>query len=155
MSAQTCSGLQIKSYKCLHIGVCVHVHTYTRKHTNTLFHTHFTCICTHAPAHTHIPYTRCVRISECANPGTHSLNPSLTHTSTGPLSPLGPLSISAPPRTLSTNQQIREETVRESKRESLYTYLQHTHKLLGLGAGVLYFSFLFLSASFAVSLPRS
>ena len=91
-SSPTCPGLQIHIIQIrLCRRGCVHRYTNTRKYTNTRFYTHFTHNCTQAPAHTHIPYTRCVCISEYTNPRTHSLPPSHTHTSTGPQSPMLPL----------------------------------------------------------------
>jgi len=71
---------------------CVRTHTYihTEIHKHTLFDTHSTRICTPASAHTHIPYTRCVCISEYTHPRMHIFAPSHTHTSTDPLSPILP-----------------------------------------------------------------
>jgi len=79
-------------------GVCVHLHKYTCKYINLRFYTHFTCICTPAPAH--ISYTRCVCISEYTNPHMNSLDPSLTHITTDPLSPMLPLLVPHQPPVL-------------------------------------------------------
>jgi len=86
--AQICPGLQIQITQIRFCKrACVHGYTNTCKYTNIRFYTRFTHNCTHAPAHTHIPYTRCVFISEYTNPRMHSLAPSLINTSTGSLSP--------------------------------------------------------------------
>ena len=87
--AQICPGLQIQITQIRFCKrACVHGYTNTCKYTNIRFYTRFTHNCTHAPAHTHIPYTRCVFISEYTNPRMHLFAPSLTHIHRPTVSPL-------------------------------------------------------------------